>query len=88
MAEKEKETKKVEKVETEFQKRILGLLKEQGFRNPDASKVAIMTHNNRDEANVNYDFMSTGISFPKKEITDQEVLDAGFKLWATWHWIN
>lgn len=74
--------------ETEFQKRILGLLKEKGFNSPSSDKVAIMTHNNRDYATVNYDFMSTGIYFPKKETNQQEVLDAGFKWWPTWHFFN
>jgi hypothetical protein len=81
---------KEEKVQTqtEFQKKILNLLIEKGFKNPTPDKVAIMTHNNRINASVNYDFMSTGIEFPKNDFSDQEVLDAGFKLWPTWHFYN
>ena len=81
---------KEEKVQTqtEFQKKILNLLIEKGFKNPTPDKVAIMTHNNRLNASVNYDFMSTGIEFPKNDFSDQEVLDAGFKLWPTWHFYN
>ena len=78
---------KEEKVQTqtEFQKKILNLLIEKGFKNPTPDKVAIMTHNNRINASVNYDFMSTGIEFPKNETSEQETLDAGFKWWPTWH---
>ena len=81
---------KEEKVQTqtEFQKKIFNLLIEKGFKNPTPDKVAIMTHNNRINASVNYDFMSTGIEFPKNDFSDQEVLDAGFKLWPTWHFYN
>lgn len=81
---------KEEKVQTqtEFQKKILNLLIEKGFKNPTPDKVAIMTHNNRINASVNYDFMSTGIELPKNDFSDQEVLDAGFKLWPTWHFYN
>lgn len=81
---------KEEKVQTqtEFQKKILNMLIERGFKNPSPDKVAIMTHNNRVNATVNYDFMSTGISLPKNDFSDQEVLDAGFKLWPTWHFYN
>lgn len=81
---------KEEKIQTqtEFQKKILNLLIEKGFKNPTPDKVAIMTHNNRINASVNYDFMSTGIEFPKNDFSDQEVLDAGFKLWPTWHFYN
>lgn len=81
---------KEEKVQTqtEFQKKVLNLLIEKGFKNPTPDKVAIMTHNNRINASVNYDFMSTGIEFPKNDFSDQEVLDAGFKLWPTWHFYN
>lgn len=84
MAEKEKNSKEVK--QTEFQKKILNLLVEQGFTNPVSSKVAIMTHNNNLMASVNYDCMSTSITFPKKDVTEQEVLDAGFKWWPTWHY--
>ena len=81
---------KEEKVQTqtEFQKKILNLLIEKGFKNPTPDKVAIMTHNNRLNASVNYDFMSTGIEFPKNDTSEQEVLDAGFKCWPTWHFYN
>ena len=83
-----KEEKKQVISETEFQKKVLTMLIERGFKNPSPDKVAIMTHNNRVNATVNYDFMSTGISFPKNDFSDQEVLDAGFKLWPTWHFYN
>lgn len=81
---------KEEKVQTqtEFQKKILNLLIEKGIKNPTPNKVAIMTHNNRINARVNYDFMSTGIEFPKNETSEQETLDAGFKWWPTWHFYN
>ena len=81
---------KEEKVQTqtEFQKKILNLLIEKGFKSPTPDKVAIMTHNNRINASVNYDFMSTGIEFPKNETSEQETLDAGFKCWPTWHFYN
>ena len=81
---------KEEKVQTqtEFQKKILNLLIEKGFKNPTPDKVAIMTHNNRLNASVNYDFMSTGIEFPKNETSEQEALDAGFKWWPIWHFYN
>ena len=81
---------KEEKVQTqtEFQKKVLNLLIEKGFKNPTPDKVAIMTHNNRINASVNYDLMSTGIEFPKNDFSVQEVLDAGFKLWPTWHFYN
>lgn len=81
---------KEEKVQTqtEFQKKVLNMLIERGFKNPSPDKVAIMTHNNRVNATVNYDFMSTGISLPKNDFSEQEVLDAGFKLWPTWHFYN
>lgn len=81
---------KEEKVQTqtEFQKKIFNLLIEKGFKNPTPDKVAIMTHNNRLNASVNYDFMSTGIEFPKNETSEQETLDAGFKWWPTWHFYN
>ena len=81
---------KEEKVQTqtEFQKKILNLLIEKGFKNPTPEKVAIMTHNNRLNASVNYDFMSTGIEFPKNDTSEQEALDAGFKWWPTWHFYS
>ena len=81
---------KEEKVQTqtEFQKKILNLLIEKGFKNPTPDKVAIMTHNNRLNASVNYDFMSTGIEFPKNDTSEQEALDAGFKWWPTWHFYS
>lgn len=81
---------KEEKVQTqtEFQKKILNLLIEKGFKNPIPDKVAIMTHNNRLNASVNYDFMSTGIEFPKNDTSEQEALDAGFKWWPTWHFYS
>lgn len=81
---------KEEKVQTqtEFQKKIFNLLIEKGFKNPTPDKVAIMTHNNRLNASVNYDFMSTGIEFPKNETSEQETLDAGFKWWPTWHFYS
>jgi hypothetical protein len=47
-----------------------------------------MTHNNKLSATVNYDFMSTGIYFDRNEVSEQEVLDAGFKWWPTWHFNN
>lgn len=83
----DKNNKEVNK-ETEFQKKIFGLLIEKGFKNPVSEKVAIMTHNNKLSATVNYDFMSTGIYFDRNEVTEQEVLDAGFKWWPTWHFNN
>lgn len=83
-----KEEKKQVIPETEFQKKILNMLIERGFKNPSPDKVAIMTHNNRVNATVNYNFMSTGISLNKNDFSDQEVLDAGFKLWPTWHFYN
>lgn len=81
---------KEEKVQTqtEFQKKIFNLLIEKGFKNPTPDKVAIMTHNNRLNASVNYDFMSTGIEFPKNETSEQETLDAGFKWWPTWYFYS
>lgn len=74
--------------QTEFQIKIFNLLKDCGIKEPQTNKVAIMTHNNKEEAIINYDFMSTGIKIPKSEISEQEVLDAGFKWWPTWHFIN
>ena len=32
-----------------------------------------MTHNNRLNASVNYDFMSTGIEFPKNETSEEDI---------------
>ena len=83
----EKTTKEVKK-ETEFQKRILQLLIENGFKEPSIDRIAIMTSNDSEYANVSYNYMSTGINFPKNETSEQEVLDSGFKWWPTWHFRN
>lgn len=76
------------KPQTEFQKKIFELLLKEGITEPIPNKVAIMTHNNRKEASVNYNFMTTKIKIPIQDVSEQEVLDAGFKWWPTWHFIN
>ena len=73
---------------TEFYNKVITLLKENGYDGICPSSIAILVENDCDYAFVEYNYMTTGIRFPKKEVSKEIVEDAGFKFWSTWNYVN
>lgn len=76
---------KVTKIETEFHKMIRNLLKEKGYGNATDDSIAFMVDNKSDDVCIDHNFMSTGIHLNKSEVSQVDVVAAGFKYCVTWH---
>lgn len=73
---------------TDFYKKVIKDLGEIGAFTPMKSEIQFMVDNNSDDIVVDYKYMSTGLHYKKKDIKEQDVIDAGFKWCPTWHYIN
>lgn len=73
---------------TAFYHKVMKDLASIGAFTPITSEIQFMVDNDSDDVVVDYNCMSTGLHYNKKDIDQQEVIEAGFKYWPTWNYTS
>lgn len=81
--------KKVEEIKTDyntkFHQKVMKDLADLGYVNIPTSSIAFIVENDSDDVVVDYNAMSTGLRYNKKDIDIEEIVPAGFKYWPVWN---
>jgi len=72
-------------MKSEFYNKVIRDLAEHGYKNVIPGNVGFLVENDNDIAVVDYNFMSTGLHYNKKDLNVDEIIEAGFKYFPTWN---